>query len=170
MIVLFVIACIVLFIIEPCNPAFGLSRDQIFGMFSYHFMHVNVLHLIMNMLSLAIIYKPIHHLYIRKLGHFTTPPFFIAIYVLATIAGAAAALHTPTYGASGIVFVLLGMLLALNPTKQQIKNYIYVGIAVVISIFTGKSNVLLHILAFALGGIYILCLKWHDARRTAKNR
>lgn len=170
MVILFIIACVILFAIEPCNPAFGVSSDQILGMFSYHFMHVNVLHLIINMLSLLVIYRPIHHLYIRKFGHFMTPPFFPVMYVLATIAGLATAMDTPTYGASGMIFVMLGMLLALNPTKKQLLNFIYVALAVVISIFTGNSNVFLHILAFVLGGIYILCLKWYDHRRVAKNR
>lgn len=167
---LFIIACIVLFIIEPCNPAFGVSNSQILCMFSYHFMHVNWLHLIVNMISMILMYRPIHHLYIRRFGHFMSPQFFISMYTIATIAGAFTANDVPTYGASGIIFALLGSLLMLNPTLKQLKNFIYVALAVLISLFTDNSNVALHLLSFVFGALFIIILTAYDNRRTAKNR
>jgi membrane associated rhomboid family serine protease len=72
---------------------------------------------------------------------------------------------TPTVGASGMVFFLLGMLIILNPTLQQLKNYIYVVLAVIVSIIFGNSNVSLHALSFVFGALYTITLIAYDNRR-----
>ena len=55
-----------------------------------------------------------------------------------------------------IVFTLLGMLLMLNPTRRQLRNYIYVALAILIQLFFGHSNIALHIIAFVFGAIAVI--------------
>lgn len=91
-----------------------------------------------------------------------THDFFINMYCCAVFAGLFAAKQTPTIGLSGIVFAILGALLLLNPTKRQLQNYIYLALAVVIQLFFGKSNTLLHICAFALGALTVIIHRASD--------
>lgn len=65
-------------------------------------------------------------------------------------------LYVPTVGASGIVFALLGMLLMLNPTLRQLRNYIYVALTVILQLFFGHSNIALHLLAFTFGALAVI--------------
>ena len=163
MIYLFYIACVILFIVSPCNC--GVSIDNMAGIFTYQFMHANILHLAVNILSLALMYNPIKKLYEERFSAIVIPNLFIVLYLFSIIVGGFCAMPTPTVGASGMVFFLLGMLIILNPTLQQLKNYIYVAIAVIVSIIFGNSNVALHVLSFVFGALYTITLIAYDNRR-----
>ena len=163
MIYLFYIACVILFIVSPTNCE--VSIDNMEGIFTYQFMHANILHLAMNILSLAIMYNPIKRLYEERFSAIMIPNLFVVLYIFSIIVGGFCAMPTPTVGASGMVFFLLGMLIILNPTLQQLKNYIYVVLAVIVSIIFGNSNVPLHILSFVFGALYTIALIAYDNRR-----
>lgn len=165
MIYLFYLACIVLYIVSPCNLALGVSMEHTAGIFTYQFMHANILHLIVNILSLCLMYEPIKKLYERRFSAIHIPNLFVVLYVSSVMVGGFCALPEPTVGASGMVFFLLGMLIILNPTLQQLKNYIYVGLALLVSIIFGNSNVALHVLSFVFGAIYVITLIAYDDRR-----
>ena len=165
MIYLFYLACIVLYIVSPCNLALGVSIDHIVGIFTYQFMHANILHLIVNILSLYLMYNPIKELYEKRFSAIRIPNLFVVLYISSVMVGGFCALPEPTVGASGMVFFLLGMLIILNPTLQQLKNYIYVGLALLVSIIFGNSNVPLHILSFVFGALYTITLIAYDNRR-----
>ena len=162
---LFYIACIVLYFISPCNLAYGVSIEHMAGIFTYQFMHASILHLIVNILSLMLMYEPIKNLYESRFSAIHIPNLFVVLYLSSVAVGGFCAMHTPTVGASGMVFFLLGMLIMLNPTLQQLKSYIYVLLAVIASIILGNSNVALHILSFVFGALYTITLIAYDNRR-----
>ena len=151
--------------ISPHNLAYGVSVEYIAGVFTYQFMHASLLHLIVNILSLALMYKPINKLYENRFSGIKVPNLFIVLYISSVIAGGFCAVDMPTLGASAMPFFLLGMLLMLNPTLQQLKNYIYVALAVIVSIIFKNSNVALHILSFIFGALYTIALIAYDNSR-----
>ena len=165
MIYLFYIVCVILFALSPCDLSYGVSIDNMSGILTYQFMHVNWLHLAMNIVSLAIMYKPINRMYEERFSKIIIPNLFIILYLSSVATAGFCATTTPTLGASGMVFFLLGMLIMLNPTIAQLKSYIYVALAVIISIIYGNSNVALHILSFVFGALYTITLIAYDNRR-----
>lgn len=165
MIYLFVIVCIVVYLIEPCNMALGVSNTAPQSAFLYQFSHASVLHLCINMFSLLIMYRPICNIYCTRFNVHHTTAFFLICYLSSAVAAIFTATDVPTIGASGMVFFLLGALVMLRPTIKQLQNMIYVVIAVIISIFTGTSNVALHILSFVLGCLFIIIRIAYDDRR-----
>lgn len=165
MIYLFYLACVILYIISPCNLAYGVSFDNMAGIFTYQFMHASILHLVVNILSLVLMYEPINKLYENRFSAIHIPNLFVILYLSSIAVGGFCAMPTPTVGMSGMVFFLLGMLIILNPTLQQLKNYIYVAIAVIVSIIFGNSNVALHVLSFVFGALYTITLIAYDNRR-----
>ena len=170
MIYLFYLACIVLYIVSPCNLALGVSVDHMVGIFTYQFMHANVLHLIVNILSLCLMYNPIKKIYETRFSAIRIPNLFVVLYISSVMVGGFCALPEPTVGASGMVFFILGAILGLRPTKQQFINYIWIFLGVIVSAIAGHSNTLLHIVAFLIGVVFaILRIKYDDCR-TEHNR
>lgn len=165
MMYLFILACIIIYIVSPCNLAYGVSIEHTAGIFTYQFMHASWLHLAINVLSLAIMYKPINKIYKERFSEIITPNLFVVLYLASVAVGGFCALPEPTVGSSGMAYFLLGMLIILNPTLQQLKAYIYVLLAVISSIFFGNSNVALHVLSFVFGALYIITLIAYDNRR-----
>lgn len=163
MIYLFLIACVCVYAFVPDCTTLGVTCDSLGYAFSYQFAHANWLHLSLNALSLVLMYKPIFNIYELRFGESSSFLFFLSMYLGSVIAALPTAMEVPTVGASGMVFFLLGALLALRPTKQQLKSYIFVAIAVLIQVIRGSSNVPLHLFAFAIGGLFIifrlLCIK-----------
>ena len=109
---------------------------------------------------------PIERIYIRKYNNKPTA-IHHAAYFAAVIAGLFCAVDVPTVGMSGCTFFLLGVLLMLNPTKRQAKNYIWVLAAVIVQIYFGKSNVALHIVAFIEGALFIIIKEFFYQRKHA---
>ena len=134
---------------------FALSADNPWGCFTYPIVHVSWLHLLINLLALVLMYAPVRNIYCCRFNR-SHIHFLLVIYICTVLAGLCASADTPTVGASGIVFTLLGMLLMLNPTRRQLRNYIYVAFAVLIQLFWGHSNIALHIIAFAFGVIAVI--------------
>ena len=165
MIYLFVIVCIVVYILSPCNTALGVSTTALQGAFLYQFSHANVLHLCINMLSLLIMYIPICKIYCTRFNVHYPATFFVICYLGSVLAALFTATDVPTIGASGMVFFLLGALLMLRPTRRQLRSMIYVAIAVLISIFFGNSNEALHVLSFVFGCVFIIIRIAYDNRR-----
>ena len=159
MIYFVIILSLILFLWLPVNSAiaYGVSVDRLANCLCYMYMHASWLHLAINTLSLFLLWPPVRRLYIMR---YNTHTHFLsgATYLSAILAGAFCATATPTVGMSGMVFFLLGALLALNPIKQQLINYVWVFLAVLVQVFFGHSNVPLHLFAFAEGALYI-CIR-----------
>lgn len=156
MIYIFLIICVCVYAFVPDPTMFGVTEDNLWMAFAYPIAHASWRHLIINMLSLALAFNPIFKLYEMRLGGGSKLGFFLATYIGAVLSALFTACDIPTVGASGMVFFLLGALLMLRPTKQQLISYILVAIAIVVQILRGHSNVALHLIAFAFGCLYII--------------
>lgn len=138
----------------PEIVSYGVSTNNLECAYMYIFMHASWLHLIINTITLIAMWLPVRKLYINRYDEDNTP-LDINMLVASVIAGAACASSVPTVGMSGCVFFLCGALIMLNPTKQQLLNYLWLVAAVLIQWFFGKSNVPLHILSFVEGMVFI---------------
>ncbi len=134
---------------------FSVSSDNLWGCLTYPFFHVSWLHFFINILALVLMYAPVRNVYCCRFNR-SHLHFLSVLYVCAVLAGLCAASDIPTVGASGIVFALLGMLLMLNPTLRQLRNYIYVALTVILQLFFGHSNIALHLLAFTFGALAVI--------------
>lgn len=157
---LFIFICLLVYTIAGGEMVicYGVQSDHLWNALIYPFFHTSWLHLIVNMFSIGIMFQPICRLYRDKYNDTAYPylDLFRYGYIASIAAGAFCATGIPTVGASGIVFFLLGVLIMLNPTKRQAKNYIYVAAAVAVQLYFGKSNVALHIVAFVEGALFII--------------
>ncbi len=156
MIYILVILAILLFMVMPQQDmiAFGVSDANLINSYCYVFMHASWLHLLINSLSILIMWVPFQRIYCFRYNT-NGCDVSVAVYLSAVIAGLMCATSIPTVGMSGCVFFLLGATLMLNPTWRQMRNYIWVLLSVLIQIYFGKSNVALHLFAFAEGCIYV---------------
>lgn len=166
MLVLFCLICIVLFFVHPSPELYGVSLYNLIGAFSYQFLHANLLHLVINVISLFVLYKPFKFIYGNKFNFDNDVVLFSCIYLGSVIAALLTSTDVPTVGASGMVFFILGAILALRPTKQQFINYIWVLIGFIASAVIGNSNTLLHLAAFILGVLFIILRMTYDYCRT----
>lgn len=156
MIYLFVVICLCVLLFVPDSMALAVSSEHLLCACTYQFAHAGWLHLCINALSLLVMFNPIYKVYINRIGYISPSRFFIYCYLGSVLAGLCTAQSTPTVGASGIVFFLLGVLLMLNPTLRQLRGYIAVAIAIGIQIYSGNSNISLHISAFVFGCLFII--------------
>lgn len=170
MIYVFYIICVVVFIISPSADVFGVSEHNLLGSFSYQFLHGNWLHLIINLLSLHLIYKPFRILYGNRFNYDNDLVLFTIIYLASVTSALFFPLPVPTVGASGMVFFILGAILALRPTKQQFINYIWVFLGIIVSAILGHSNTILHVVSLILGLLFIIARITYDNCRTKNNR
>lgn len=156
MIYILVILAVLLFIVMPYDTmiTYGVSDANLLNSYCYVLMHASWLHLLINCISLLLLWIPMRRMYSMRYDT-NAHDFSIAVYLAAVLAGLVCAQSVPTVGMSGCVFFLLGALLMLNPTLKQLQNYIWVALATIIQIYFGKSNVALHLFAFAEGCIYI---------------
>lgn len=171
---IYIFLALLIFIYGVCPDcimlAMGISNDNLWGCLTYSFAHASWLHLLINCLALALMYKPIENIWLKRFmpadvysDIFYKIEFAFVVYVCAVLAGLLAAQDIPTVGASGLAYALLGMLLMLNPTLRQLKNYICVGLVAVLQCFFGHSNVVLHICAFVFGAVAVIirCAREH---------
>lgn len=142
--------------LAPDALAWGVTADALPMAFSYQFVHASWRHLLVNSLSLALMFNPIFGLYEKRFEGGSKLSFFLAMYAGSVLAALFTATSTPTVGASGMAFFLLGVFLILQPTMRTVKNFIFVGIAILVQIIRGNSNVALHIVAFVFGCLYII--------------
>lgn len=136
----------------------GVSNSNLFvGACGYMYAHASWSHLIVNTISLYMLWFPIRKMYIMRYNVddkvLRNMPFFASI-----LAGAVCAKAIPTVGMSGMVYFLLGALLMLNPTKRMVINYILVALAIIIQNIFGNSNLALHIFSFIEGAVFI-CIR-----------
>ena len=143
----------------PDCTCMGVSIECMRNAYIYQFAHASWLHLIINSLSLVLMFNPIHKVYDECFGETSRWSFFVFSYAGSVLAALLCAQDIPTVGASGIVFFLLGELIMLRPTMRQLQGYIYVALAIVIQLIRGNSNVSLHIVAFVLGALFIIFKK-----------
>lgn len=159
MIYLLVIISLLLFIVMQPEAmiACGVSDTSLANAFRYVFMHASWLHLLINCVSLLLLWIPVKRIYCIR---YNTNTYWLSVFVYASaiLAGFACAVDVPTVGMSGCVFFLLGVVLMLNPTMRQLRNYIWVALCTIVQLFFGKSNVPLHLFAFVEGCIYI-CMR-----------
>lgn len=135
----------------------GVYDDCIQNAFCYMFAHASWLHIVINTLSMLLLWFPIGRLYILRYNA-STHALQMATYFAAVFAGMLCSSHIPTVGMSGCVFFLLGVLLLLNPTKRQALNYLWLVAACAIQWYFGKSNIALHLVAFA-EGVLFMCIR-----------
>lgn len=170
MMILFCIVCIVLYFFHPSPEVYGVSDTNLCGMFTYQFLHANMLHLIVNIVSLYLVYKPFKIIYGNRFNYDNDIVLFLIIYLASVLAAMFGLSSTPTVGASGMVFFILGAILALRPTKKQFINYIWVFIGFIVSAFMENSNTLLHLAAFVIGVLFAIARIKYDDCRTENNR
>ena len=167
MIYIFLIVCLCVYAFTGDCTWMGVSVEHMNHAYIYQFAHASWLHLIINALSLLLMYKPIKRIYEERFGNARSWEFLAILYLGSVLAGLLTPKELPTVGASGMVFFLLGELIMLRPTLKQLQGYIYVALAVIIQIIRGHSNVALHIVAFILGALWIiirLLCKQHSER------
>ena len=140
----------------PDCTCMGVSLEHMTNAYIYQFAHASWLHLIINALSLILMFNPIRKIYEERFGETSQWVFFAIPYLGSILAALLTPQSIPTVGASGIVFFLLGELIMLRPTLKQLQGYIYVALAIIVQIIRGKSNVALHIVAFILGALFII--------------
>ena len=169
--ILFIIICTAIQIFGNQSPDFfyGVSNAHLWHSFTYPFVHGSWLHLILNMFALGIMLPPISKIWDRKIcdSAYSIFRLLAASYIASVIAGAACAGDIPTVGASGMAFFLLGVLVILNPTLNQLKSLLWVAAAVAIQIYFGKSNTALHLTSFAFGALYTI---YHEFLKQYVNR
>lgn len=165
MIFIFCVAIIAVYLFSPCNLAMGVSDMHLANAFIYQFHHASWLHLIVNCLSLCLMYKPIRTIHELRFPFVSNAVFCLFCYAGSVLAGVMCSRIEPTIGASGIVWYLLGVLILLRPNLQQLKNYIVVLIAFILSICFHNSNWQLHACAFVLGMLEVIILSAYDFRR-----
>lgn len=144
--------------------SYAVSYDNLYGACTYVIAHKSLTHIILNTISLYILWIPVRKRFIYR---FNTNTQFLSLftYLAAVLAGFACASDMPTVGMSGMVFFLLGALLMLNPTVQQLRNYIWLALATLIQLYFGHTNVQLHTFAFTIGALYICILEFIDQYR-----
>lgn len=159
MIYIIIILSIALYVIlpQPVLDACGVSNGHLYYAFCYMYAHASWTHLLINVVSMLIIWRPIRNLYMARYN-VSSHQLHLTAYAAAVLAGVACASSTPTVGMSGCVFFLLGVLLMLNPTKRQLLNYIWIVAAIIVQWCFGKSNVPLHLFAFVEGIIFV-CIR-----------
>ena len=170
MIYIFLIICLCVYAFVPDCTCIGVSVTHMSNAYIYQFAHASWLHLLINALSLILMYNPIKKIYEERFGETKSWQFFFILYCGSVLAGLLTPQELPTVGASGMVFFLLGELLMLRPTLKQLQGYIYVALAIIIQIIRGHSNVALHIVAFILGALFIILRtlrKQHSERFSA---
>lgn len=156
MIYIFLIICLCVYAFMPDCTCMGVSVEHLGNAFIYQFAHASWLHLIINALSLALMFNPIRRIYEERFGETNQWFFCFFSYAGSVLAALLSSVDVPTVGASGMVFFLLGELIILRPTLKQLQGYIYVVLAIIIQIIRGNSNVALHIVAFILGALWII--------------
>jgi membrane associated rhomboid family serine protease len=170
MLITFCTLCFVLYFVCQSPEVYGASLHNIDGIFSYQFLHANIYHLAINIVSLWLIYKPFKIIYGNRFNYENDLVLFAIVYISSVLSALFTLSSTPTVGASGMVFFILGAILGLRPTKQQFINYIWIFLGVIVSAIAGHSNTLLHIVAFLIGVVFaILRIKYDDCR-TKHNR
>jgi membrane associated rhomboid family serine protease len=170
MMLIFCIICVVVYFLHPSPDVYGVSLHNLCGIFSYQFLHGNLLHLGINIASLLLLYKPFKIIYGNRFNYDNDVVLFLIIYAGSILAALVTPLSIPTVGASGMVFFILGAILGLRPTKQQFINYIWVFLGVIVSVIMGHSNTLLHIAAFLIGVLFAIIRVKYDNCRPENNR
>lgn len=168
--IVFCIVCIIIFLLSPSPEAYGVSLHNLDGVFTYQFLHGNWLHLAVNVLSLVLLYKPFKIIYGNIFNSDNNIVLLLIIYAGSVLAALITPLDIPTVGASGMVFFILGAILALRPTKQQFINYIWVFLGIIVSAIMGHANTPLHVAAFFIGVLFGIIRIAYDNIRTKYNR
>lgn len=156
---LFVIILVILQAIIGCDTELGVSQSQLYSAFTYPFVHANWLHLIVNAISILLMFRPLRALCERQFGEMSRLRMMMMIYGGAVLAGVVSAGEVPTVGSSGMVFFMLGMLLCINPTLGQVWAYLPIAIVLLLQWWFGTSNVLLHVVAMVIGFLWIAIKK-----------
>lgn len=170
MIIIFCIICTVLYFFHLSPDVFGVSLYNLHGVFTYQFLHGNLLHLIVNVASLLLLYKPFKIIYGNRFNYDNDIILFLIIYIGSVLAALVTPLDIPTVGASGMVFFILGAILGLRPTKKQFINYIWVFLGFIASAIMANSNTLLHVAAFLIGVLFAIARIMYDNSRRKNNR
>lgn len=112
---------------------------------TYQWQHVNVFHLIGNLLSLTAI----------GFGYFRLPPLAVPAALVISVAVPLvypSVFDVPTFGLSGIIFALLGMISIF--AYRKLYYHAWIASFILFFHFFGHSNSLLHILTYITGIFY----------------
>ena len=146
----------------------GVAHGEWWRLITSMFLHANILHIAVNMWSLYIVGSFLEH----AIGRWR----FVLLYVVSGIAGSAGALvwspNTPTVGASGAIFGILGALFVLErrgsiATGGQIAGMIVLNLVIT---FALSSNISVggHV-GGLIGGVALMWLIHEFPRSTAVN-
>ena len=142
-----------LFFSEPMD--LGIYNGCEWHCLTYQFYHANWIHLLLNAMSLIVLFKPTLYNLRREFGWISSAKYLFAMYTCSVIAGLVACQNIPTVGASGISFAMMGVLLGIRPTKAQLIAFWPVALCILVQIVAGHSNTCLHIVAFILGVAFV---------------
>jgi membrane associated rhomboid family serine protease len=151
---------------------FGVSDGELWRIFTSGFLHAGVLHLAMNMLFLYLLGPMLE----RELGRVN----FVALYFTSMLAGSFGVMlidpFSPTVGASGALYGLLGAAVALqlsrgiNPWSSGIGGLIFINVLITFTIpgisIGGHLGGLVG--GFAAGWVLMNVDNWLDDKRVSR--
>lgn len=162
----FLIVITLLFFCTDTDTAlnFAVANNNMAAALTYHFFHRSATHLVINALSLTLIYKPVKKTFSNN--RINTAVLPVMAYAVATVAALCAAKQTPTVGASGLIYAILGMHLALTKGYRQ---HFFVWATIILQTFLGNSNVILHFCAYTIAIASMCILQFVSQINTYKN-
>lgn len=149
----------------------GVYDGALQNAFIYQFGHASMLHLVMNSIVILLTFKYVRKVYELEFGEISQSLFIFIAYIGSVISAFISAVDIPTVGASGMIYFMLGEMIALKPNISSVQTIIMIVIAIIVQIVRGSSNVVLHISALILGILFILihryCKKQKENRKAA---
>lgn len=137
----------------------GVAQGDWWQLVTSAFVHVNVIHIGLNMVTLFFIGPPLEAILGRAR--------FVALYVLSALTGSAAVMwfanpHVPTLGASGALFGLMGALLVIafkvHGNYQQV--LVWIGINLIFTFTAHGISWEAHIGGLIGGGVLAAAIAW----------
>lgn len=118
---------------------------------TYMFQHASIIHLVLNSLAFISFYRVLKSFVKGLMIQIIFISFLVSFYSVQIL---------PTVGCSGMVYAMIGMYFALLFHKVFKADVLNVAVPVVVSLafsfFNAHSNFKLHIMALALGFIFIM--------------
>lgn len=163
---------VVVYLYEENHPAFELKYSLIpfyvhyghrwYELITSAFLHANATHILLNMLSLAIIGPPVE----REMGRLR----FLLLYMLAAVGGSIgyyllAPSNQPGLGASGAIFGLLGAYFVIARLRGWPTQQILILLVInVLYSFSGGIAWQAHLGGLVVGSLAALGLMWAPRR------
>lgn len=144
----FIVLCVFLYFLnlDASEVGYGIGQP-IYNHLSYIFFHANLFHLIINMTAFYFLFGSVNN---------KTVTFLASIIIGATLISFGSVDQLPTIGASGLIFILVGIQaskLVYNRQVAFIPFFTFTILSLVSGFLIPHVNGLVHLLGFALGYI-----------------